>query len=499
MTQLLEALGLPIRRLPEATSPTVLHPKRQELLFRNLVIASDALALGLGFLIAYVVRNRFTGFGALLPLSLETYGWVLISTLAVWLPLAQTRGLTESRSYLSLQTALLATVRVHVIGALTVFSLLYLMKAYEVSRLFMQTFVAISALMLIAERVVIWAVLAHLGRRPAALGRRLLVIGTTPAAGRLHQLFKSRPHWGASVMGFVASNSEEPVSIDAKKVGVLGAVRDIPELLDRMVFDEVVVTDGISDRRKINDIAEECLQRGLTFHRLVPMPEAPRARCHAEAIDDGLYLVSLEPTPQSILPLFIKRVIDIAGALVGLVACGVLYVIFAPLIRLGSEGPVLFRQARVGRNGRLFTLYKFRTMYSDAEARKNELSGANTMGGLLFKIQWDPRITRVGRLLRQTYLDEFPQFWNVLKGDMSLVGTRPPTLDEAAFYSPHHRRRLSIRPGVTGLWQMQGNGVVTDFEEVVRLDCDYIDRWSIWLDLRIMMRTVVTVARLSGH
>jgi lipopolysaccharide/colanic/teichoic acid biosynthesis glycosyltransferase len=194
-----------------------------------------------------------------------------------------------------------------------------------------------------------------------------------------------------------------------------------------------------------------------------------------------------------------KRLIDIGGSVVGLVFCGVAFVIFAPLIRLGSSGPALFRQIRVGKDGKLFTLYKLRTMDVDAEQRKAALLPVNEMCGHLFKLRDDPRVTPIGHVLRRTYLDELPQFWNVLRGDMSLVGTRPPTPDEVACYSPHHCRRLSVRPGITGLWQSMGNGKVWDFEVVVTLDCEYIDRWSLWLDLKILLKTCGVVARGSGH
>jgi lipopolysaccharide/colanic/teichoic acid biosynthesis glycosyltransferase len=229
------------------------------------------------------------------------------------------------------------------------------------------------------------------------------------------------------------------------------------------------------------------------------MPASRHARYWTETLEDGLCLMSVEATPQHPVPLLLKRALDIAGACVGLAICALAYLVFAPLIRLGSPGPVIFRQTRVGRNGRLFMLYKFRTMGCDAEAQKAALQDGNHMSGFLFKMRGDPRVTAIGHVLRRTYLDELPQFWNVLKGDMSLVGTRPPTMDEAACYAPHHKRRLSVRPGITGLWQVTGNGSITDFEDVVRLDCEYIDRWSIWLDLQILLRTCVTVARMGGH
>jgi lipopolysaccharide/colanic/teichoic acid biosynthesis glycosyltransferase len=163
-----------------------------------------------------------------------------------------------------------------------------------------------------------------------------------------------------------------------------------------------------------------------------------------------------------------------------------------------SPGAVLFRQPRRGHNGRLFTLYKFRTMYPDAERQRHQILERNEMNGHIFKIRNDPRIIPGGRLMRSLHLDELPQFWNVLRGEMSIVGPRPCATDEFPQYENHHRRRLSVKPGITGAWQIQGNGAVKDFEQVVKLDCEYIDQWSLWLDFKIAAKTVTKVMRGDG-
>ncbi len=191
--------------------------------------------------------------------------------------------------------------------------------------------------------------------------------------------------------------------------------------------------------------------------------------------------------------LFIKRTMDIVGSLVGMVILAIATIFVAPVIKLTSPGPVFFGQTRVGKNGRKFTFYKFRSMYQDAEERKKELMAQNEVDGLMFKMTEDPRITKVGKFLRKTSIDELPQFWNILKGDMSLVGTRPPTVDEFEQYEAKHKCRLSMTPGLTGLWQISGRSEIKDFEEVVKLDMQYIDNWSIWLDIKILLKTIVAV------
>ena len=194
----------------------------------------------------------------------------------------------------------------------------------------------------------------------------------------------------------------------------------------------------------------------------------------------------------------IKRLMDIAGGLVGLVFTGIITPFVALAIKLDSRGPVLFSQIRIGRNGRRFRIYKFRSMYIDAEGRKAELMKQNEMNGLMFKMDKDPRITRVGAFLRKTSIDELPQFWNVLKGDMSLVGTRPPTVDEFENYNIYYRRRLSITPGLTGMWQVSGRSDIKDFDEVVKLDLQYIDEWSLRKDVKILLMTVWVVLFRRG-
>ena len=192
-----------------------------------------------------------------------------------------------------------------------------------------------------------------------------------------------------------------------------------------------------------------------------------------------------------------KRILDICGAIVGLILCGIASLFLVPMIRKDG-GPAIFSQTRVGKNGRYFTFYKFRSMRIDAEEIKEQLMDQNTMQGGMFKIDNDPRVTKIGQFIRKTSLDELPQFWNVLIGDMSLVGTRPPTVDEYEKYTPEQKRRLSFKPGITGLWQISGRSEITNFDEVVKLDVAYIDDWTIWKDFEILLKTVKVVLMRDG-
>ncbi|MBL6537389.1 sugar transferase [Streptococcus suis] len=211
----------------------------------------------------------------------------------------------------------------------------------------------------------------------------------------------------------------------------------------------------------------------------------------------NFHIISFSSNFYSISHVILKRIVDIIGSLVGLVLFGIAYLILAPIIKKDG-GPVIFAQDRVGRNGRVFKFYKFRSMSQDAEERKSELLELNQMQGGMFKMDNDPRITKIGHFIRKTSLDELPQFYNVLKGDMSLVGTRPPTVDEFEAYTPSQKRRLSFKPGITGLWQVSGRSDITNFDEVVKLDLAYIDNWTIWSDVKIILLTIKVILFREG-
>jgi exopolysaccharide biosynthesis polyprenyl glycosylphosphotransferase len=245
-------------------------------------------------------------------------------------------------------------------------------------------------------------------------------------------------------------------------------------------------------RRKINQWIEAFETMGVTcYYSISDLQRKKSAQSVSEFA--GHLVISYEVNVIDYRRQLIKRMMDIVGSLVGMIFTVVLTPFIALAIKLDSPGPVFFAQIRIGKNGRRFRMYKFRSMYADAEERKQELLKENEMQGLMFKMENDPRITPVGRFLRKTSLDELPQFYNVLKGEMSLVGTRPPTLDEFEHYSMHYRRRLSITPGLTGMWQVSGRSDITDFEEVVKLDLEYIDNWSLTLDCKILLQTILVV------
>ena len=274
---------------------------------------------------------------------------------------------------------------------------------------------------------------------------------------------------------------------------------NVIEVASREIVDEVFLVLDDQRKNEIIEYAEQFAQMGVIVHVNIDLLDHLGAGYQREVTQIGNhYALSVAPRFFDFNKLVMKRIIDIVGAIVGLMITAVVMLFIAPAVKLESPGPLIFKQKRVGKNGRYFYIYKVRSMYQDAEARKAELMEKNEMKGFMFKMTDDPRITKVGKFIRSTSIDELPQFWNVLKGDMSLVGTRPPTVDEFKQYEARHKRRLSMKPGLTGLWQVSGRSNIEDFEEVVRLDCEYIDNWSIQLDIQILLKTVVVIFKKVG-
>lgn len=262
-------------------------------------------------------------------------------------------------------------------------------------------------------------------------------------------------------------------------------------------IDEVLI-NTFGNLNSCKHIIKLCETMGKVVHFV--LEETFQERSHETIENVGEFTVmtkgiNLVSTKQ----VLIKRFTDICGSIVGLIITGIAFIFIAPIIYIKSPGPIFFSQTRIGKNGRKFKIYKFRSMYMDAEKRKADLMKDNKMQGFMFKIDNDPRIIKgIGNFIRKTSIDELPQMWNVLKNDMSLVGTRPPTLDEFEKYNYHHKLRLAIKPGITGMWQVCGRSNITDFEEVVALDKKYIENWSISLDIKIIIKTILVVFARKG-
>lgn len=276
------------------------------------------------------------------------------------------------------------------------------------------------------------------------------------------------------------------VRVGANKENMMTFIKN--EIVDEVYID---VTHEMS--MDLRPIVMELEEMGITVHLKLEVMDSYRDFASTMGMLGDVCVATFANRIYDARLLFIKRVTDIVGSIVGMIIMFIAMIFVVPAIKIESKGPVFFKQKRVGKNGRYFYIYKFRSMYIDAEERKKDLMAQNEMSGLMFKMKDDPRITKVGKFIRKTSIDELPQFINVFLGQMSLVGTRPPTVEEFKQYEGHHKRRLSMKPGITGMWQAYGRQTVSDFEEIVKMDLKYIDNWSLGLDIKILLRTVVAV------
>ena len=272
---------------------------------------------------------------------------------------------------------------------------------------------------------------------------------------------------------------------------------EFARLLARSRPDEVLIT-GYAEAGTLQIVLDRCLEAGCRLRMALPELETVSNPVNLQVVNGQPVLEIVQPR-LSISQFALKRALDLVATAVGLLAISPLLAVIAIAIKLDSRGPIFFRQERVTVRGRRFGMLKFRSMHVDAEARLHEVLALNErQDELMFKVARDPRVTRVGKFLRRTSLDELPQLWNVLRGEMSLVGPRPPLPREVERYAPHHHQRLQVLPGMTGLWQVSGRASIRDFEDVVRLDLDYIRNWSLGLDLMILLRTLPAVIRGTG-
>lgn len=379
-------------------------------------------------------------------------------------------------------------------GAAVILYLLNLLDAY--SRLVFFFFILIDCILMFTVHQLWKKLLPSLYQRFGET-RKLLVIAEKKYAGELLQDLRGMKDFSYELIGIVLADvSDYPGNFE--KIKVVSNMEKLVEYCRQASLDEVIVAVSDGSKKEVLSKMEILSQMGITIHYQIPVPELSGAGCKVLSQFGRFYTITYANRVAPVGQIFLKRLLDLCGAVAGCVCLLLLTFIFGPMIKLESEGPVFFSQKRVGRNGRIFKMYKFRSMYADAEERKSELIEQNEMRGLMFKMEDDPRVTKLGRFMRRTSLDEFPQFINILKGDMSLVGTRPPTLDEFAQYSPYHKKRLSFRPGLTGMWQVSGRSDISDFEEIVRLDVEYIDNWSFMLDVKILIKTFLTVFKGSG-
>ena len=444
----------------------------------------ELVVVALAFLAAYEIRRRL-GFAFQLE-ALGTYLWLLPASIAIWAAFLWIPDTYEGFRSRSVMRHAASSAATSAMGVLALYALVTIFKQYYVNRSLIGLFGLTAFAALLATRLVARSFLSHYTQK--GYDRRYVVIGGThPEAIALAEHLEASPGAVFQVRGFVAEQPDD----STRAIGawsVLGTFADLPTLAASMPVDEVYLLPSSGSMEGQLDLVRRCELMGMTVHLRLSAFEKTLSRVELVEAAGGEYL-RFTMAPRRGAALMAKRVADVSVALVLLAALSPFLLLVALLVRLGSRGPAVFRQDRAGMNGRVFTLYKFRTMREDADRERAELEAKNEMEGPVFKMKDDPRVTGLGRLLRKTSVDELPQLWNVVKGDMSLVGPRPLPVYEVEKFEPWQRRRMTMRPGITGLWQVQGRNRVTRFADWMKMDLEYVDRWSLGLDLKILVRT----------
>jgi exopolysaccharide biosynthesis polyprenyl glycosylphosphotransferase len=452
-------------------------------------LVTDVILINAALLIAYWVRYDRQLFRSVDPANNVPYRVYLplVGLLTViWLFASRREGAYDVRRGRPLLDELYAVVSATTLAIMLMVVLVFFYRRLFYSRLiFVYAGILIVFLVSIA-RIVRQIVLTRLRQMGRGVDR-VLIIGAGEVGRAVIRNLIAQPELGYRVIGFLDDNPAKGAS-DIGPIRALGPLENLPQVIHEHAIDQVMITLPWQYHRKTVRLVTESERAGVKARVVPDLFQLSLGGVDVEAIN-GIPLISVKETTLTGLNLALKRSVDVLLASAVLLVGAPVWLLIALAIRLDSRGPVLFRQERIGRDGKPFTVYKFRSMYQNAEELLEKLRAQNEASGPLFKVRDDPRRTRVGRFIRQTSLDEIPQFLNVLRGEMSIVGPRPGLRSEVAQYQDWHHKRLEVLPGITGLWQVSGRSDLT-FDEMVMLDIYYAENWSLSLDLRIMLRTV---------
>lgn len=386
---------------------------------------------------------------------------------------------------------LLRVVRYNIILFLATSAYIYAFRLeLEFSRLLLGYFVVINTIITYVVRIAFKSYMRRYYSKSRSSDKVMVVTSEAEAEHVMQQIEKDAA-WSYEV-GAMAMMDVDHIGEKIHGVPVVATEENVIDVARQSAVDVVLLYCPHMNNQELELLVQSFLAMGVVCHNCVERFgfEIP---CNSVGKFAGMPVMTYVMTEMDYRRMMIKRLMDIVGGSIGALITLLFTPFVALAIKLESKGPVFFSQVRIGKNGRRFKMYKFRSMYIDAEERKKELMAQNEVKGLMFKMDNDPRITKVGQFIRKTSIDELPQFFNVLKGDMSLVGTRPPTVDEFEQYNIYYRRRLSITPGLTGMWQVNGRSDIKDFDDVVKLDLKYIDEWSLRQDVKILIQTVGVV------
>ncbi len=476
--------------------------KEKEAFLSNVAQVIDAFSIVVSFVFSYFisvfVRDYFD-LGAMayatspdwqgLLYFVQKNAIIITSSVPAWLFFLSMHGAYKEIRTRSLPREIVIIIKSGVLATIAVGSIIFLFKLTLTSRLFIAINMIVTLGTLTVAKILLNDFFDHMHKK-GYNQVNLLIVGTGKRAREFIKVVKNHANWGLNIVGLI-DDEHDMYGKDIEGFRVLGRLQDIPFILHRIVVDRVIFVVPRLWLNRIDDAILACEREGISTSISMDLYNLRIAKVRQTDFS-GFPLLEFETFSAKQWQLFLKRSIDIALSVVLLIVFSPLILAAVMAIKATSNGPVLFTQTRSGMNGRKFKLYKFRTMIVGAEVKRRELEKMNEMDGPVFKIKKDPRITAVGRMLRKLSIDEIPQLFNILKGDMSIVGPRPPLPVEVELYKMWQRRRLSLKPGLTCIWQVSGRNRI-QFEKWMEMDLEYIDQWSLWLDTKILVRTVFVV------
>jgi len=471
--------------------------EREQFLIRLMKIADGAI-IAISFFVAYFITAYIREslglvFWGSLAEFLNTYVWLGILAIPIWITAMSYYNVYDDFRTKPFPEILWSVVWTGGMSVLFLGSATFIFKMYLTSRSYIAVFVITSIFFLGIEKAFFSKIL-HIILQSGYNLFNILIVGTGRRARNLIEVIKDHADWGFRVVGLI---DDDPKLLGKEVMGyqVIGRIRDIPRILHDSVIDRVIFAVPRIWLNRIEDAIHHCETEGISTAVCVDLYGTKSAQLQQSNFA-GIPLIIFQTFRAKEWQLFLKRAIDVVASIFGLIVLSPLLVMTALGIKITSRGPIFFKQKRVGLNGRRFTCLKYRSMYVGADMRKKELKRQNIMNGPVFKMRRDPRVTRLGRFMRKFSIDELPQLINVLKGDMSLVGPRPPLAEEVSLYEARHRRRLCMKPGITCIWQVSGRNKI-DFDTWMDMDLQYIDNFSLWLDFKILFRTFFVV--LTGY
>ena len=429
------------------------------------------------------------------PVAWNAHWEILVMVILIWRGLFGFQESYVGQRFTSLKAEMVIVSKTVILGTMIILTFAFFIKS-NIPRSFIFIFAFVNLVFLFVEKALLFSLIGYLRGKGKNI-KKVFVLGVGDVSKTFIDSVRQYPDWGIKILGLIC---KDEVNVGSERFGykLVGHTRDLRELLHLNPIDELIIALPAKYFHAVEEVMNICDEEGVMVRIVSPFFRNLIAKARTDMIH-GLAIIKFSSVERTDLETTLKRGLDIVVSSILLILFSPIFFVITILIKLESPGPVFYQWKVLGLNKRPLTSYKFRTMVDNADDLKAGLAVNNEMDGIAFKMNDDPRITKVGKWLRKFSLDELPQLWSVLKGDLALVGPRPPLQTEVEKYEGWHRRKLSVKPGITCLWQTCGRNEINKFDEWMRLDMKYIDEWSLWLDFKIMFKTVWVVLKGTGR